>query len=162
MRPPIPAPEASPESEPSKLAVWEGLREVLTDRLLRALTELEALRQAAAGETRSSAGDKYETGREMIGQARAMQERIREEAQAGLDWMAARNPSSSGVFAWGSLVKASGNWYLVCPCPLEFFVQGIRIQGVSLSSPFGQACKGAREKESRIFRDRAVEMARIL
>jgi hypothetical protein len=127
------------------------------------MAELEALEQAAAGETRSSAGDKYETGREMIGQARAMQERIRADAQAGLDWLAGRNPSTpSGAFGWGALVLAAGTWYLVCPCPVEFHVRGIQIQGVSLASPFGQACKGAREGESRIFRDRAVEMARIL
>jgi len=136
---------------------------LLTDRLLRALGELEALEQAAAGETRSSAGDKYETGREMIGQARAMQERIRADAQAGLDWLVGRNPSSASVaFASGSLVLVSGIWYLVCPCPVELHVQGMRIQGVSLASPFGQACKGAREGESRLFRDHSVEIQRIL
>ena len=139
------------------------MRALLTDRLLRALGELEALEQAAAGETRSSAGDKYETGREMIGQARAMQERIRADAQAGLDWLVGRNPSTaSGAFAWGSLVLASGSWYLVCPCPVELHVLGIPIQGVSLASPFGQACKGAREGETRVFRDRSVEILRIL
>jgi len=139
------------------------LRALLTDRLLRALGELEALEQAAAGETRSSAGDKYETGREMIGQARAMQERIRADAQAGLDWLGGRNPSSASVaFASGSLVLVSGIWYLVCPCPVELHVQGMRIQGVSLASPFGQACKGAREGESRLFRDHSVEIQRIL
>ena len=139
------------------------MRALLTDRLLRALGELEALEQAAAGETRSSAGDKYETGREMIGQARAMQERIRADAQAGLDWLGGRNPSSASVaFASGSLVLVSGIWYLVCPCPVELHVQGMRIQGVSLASPFGQACKGAREGESRLFRDHSVEIQRIL
>ncbi|HXP89710.1 MAG TPA: hypothetical protein VN931_02160 [Fibrobacteria bacterium] len=141
----------------------DGLRRLLTDRLARTLAELEALEQAAAGETRSSAGDKYETGREMIGQARAMQERIRADAQAGLDWVACRNPSiPSEIFAWGALALASGTWYLVCPCPVELHVQGIPIQCVSLASPFGQACKGARQGEIRIFRDRAVEILRIL
>jgi hypothetical protein len=125
--------------------------------------ELDALDEAAQGETKSSAGDKYETAREMIGQARSMQHRIREETQALLDWLDRQDPSTSArAFAAGAVVRTSTGWFLVCPSPIEVEVAGHRVQGVTLASPFGQACKGARAGETRVFRDRTVEILEIL
>jgi transcription elongation GreA/GreB family factor len=45
---------------------------------------------------------------------------------------------------------------------VELTVKGIRVQGVTLASPFGQAFKGARAGETRTFRDRTVEILEIL
>jgi hypothetical protein len=147
----------------SKEAVLAAFRSVLALRLEQTRQELEALDQAAAGETKSSAGDKYETAREMIGQARAMQHRIRDEAQTCLDWLDRQDPSVvARTFALGSLVCTPGGWFLVCPSPVELEVNEIRVQGVTLASPFGQACKGTHEGETRAFRDRMVEILRIL
>jgi len=147
----------------TKSAVFAALRDQLVGKLERANLELAALDEAALGETKSSAGDKYETAREMIGQARSMQHRIREEAQALLDWLDRQNETGTALgFAAGSLVRTSGGWFLVCPAPVEIAADGIRVQGVTLASPFGQACKGARAGEKRVFRDRTVEILEIL
>lgn len=146
----------------SKSAALAALRELLAQRLEQARSELAELDQAAAGETKSSAGDKYETAREMIGQSRTMQRRIQDEAHASLDWLDRQTSSVASTFASGSLVRTSSGWFLVCPSPVELDVAGIRVQGVTLASPFGQACKGAREGETRIFRNRKVEILEIL
>ena len=147
----------------TKSAVFGSMRDQLVGRLDQANLELAALDEAALGETKSSAGDKYETAREMIGQARSMQHRIREEAQALLDWLGRQDATAKSLaFAAGSLARTAGGWFLVCPSPVEIAVGGIRVQGVTLASPFGQACKGARAGEKRVFRDRAVEILEIL
>lgn len=143
--------------------MFASLRDQLAGRLAQANLELAALDEAALGETKSSAGDKYETAREMIGQARSMQHRIREDAQTLMDWVDRQDPMvAARTFAAGSVVLVSTGWFLVCPAPVELTVKGIRVQGVTLASPFGQAFKGARAGETRTFRDRTVEILEIL
>ena len=147
----------------TKPAVFATLREQLAGKLEQANLELAALDEAALDETKSSAGDKYETAREMIGQARSMQHRIREEAQSLLDWLGRQDEvAKAHAFASGSLVRTVSGWFLVCPSPVEIQVDGIRVQGITLASPLGQACKGARQGETRVFRDRTVEILEIL
>ena len=54
----------------SKPKVHEACRVFLMQKIENLSTELEALREAAIAETKSSMGDKYETGREMMMQER--------------------------------------------------------------------------------------------
>jgi transcription elongation GreA/GreB family factor len=124
--------------------------------------ELEALDEAAANETKSSAGDKYETAREMFSQARDLQRRIREEAEAGLAWIERQRAEASRVACGpGALVETSEGWLLLGPVPVKIEVDGVAVQGVSAQSPLGQALKGARAGETRIFRERALVVLRF-
>lgn len=124
--------------------------------------ELEALDEAAANETKSSAGDKYETAREMFSQARDLQRRIREEAEAGLAWIERQRTETSRVACGpGALVETSDGWILLGPVPVRVEVDGVAVQGVSTQSPLGQALKGARPGEPRTFRERSISVTRL-
>ena len=105
--------------------------------------ELAELDEAAARETKSSAGDKYETAREMIAQSRRLMEGNLAEAEAALaalDRMDTAPPQAR--CGLGSLVETSGGWLLVGASLGEVEADGVAIRTLSLASPLGRALKG--------------------
>lgn len=135
----------------------------LEERRATALLELATLDEAAANETKSSAGDKYETAREMFSQARDMQRRIREEAEAGLEWLGRQQGAPLRDHCGpGALVKTSDGWLLIGPIPIQVDVDCTSVQGASLQSPLGLALKGARSGDRTVFRGRDIEIVVIL
>lgn len=104
--------------------------------------------QAAQNDTKSSAGDKYETGREM-----AQQESNRNMAQLHaankLKVLLDRVPViEASVIDNGSLVITdAGNFYLAIGAG-NLQVDGDSYMAISLASPIGQKMKGLKNGES--------------
>lgn len=147
----------------SKAEVLEAFAAGLRERCAAAGRELAALSDAAGNETKSSAGDKYETAREMFSQARDLQRRLLDEAQVQLDWISRQDPSTPRTSAGtGALVRTGEGWMLLGPIPSSVECAGSSIQGLSIQSPLGQALKGAREAGVVEFRSRRLEILRVL
>ena len=128
---------------PDRQTLLTQCRQSLESRKAEYARESASLDQAAAGETKSSAGDKYETGREMIAQARNLIQRNLAETLANLealDRMAAA-PLRDRI-GFGSLVETSGGWYWVGISLGEVEIPGGPVRTVSLASPLGAALKG--------------------
>lgn len=122
----------------------EQCRRGLEDRRRGYLSELASLDEAAARETKSSAGDKYETAREMIAQSRNVIGRALGEAEAGLsalDRMAAA-PAAGATVGFGSLVETSQGWCLVGASLGMIAWEGEDVKTLTLASPLGQVLKG--------------------
>ncbi len=104
--------------------------------------------QAAKDDTKSSAGDKYETGREM-----AQQESNRNMAQLHeankLKVQLQQVPViSSVVVENGSVVITdSGNFYVAISAG-SLQLDGVKYFAISLASPIGQKMKGLKAGES--------------
>ena len=142
--------------------ILDAFASLLESRCADARRELEALDEAAANETKSSAGDKYETAREMFAQARDLQRRIREEAESGLAWIDRQRAETSRIACGpGALVETAEGWMLLGPIPVKVEVDGVAVQGVSTQSPLGQAFKGARAGDTVAFRDRHIPVMRL-
>lgn len=115
------------------------------DAAQQAITEAQ---QAAQNDTKSSAGDKYETGREM-----AQQESNRNMAQLHeankLKVQLQQVPViPSVVVESGSVVITnSGNFYVAISAG-TLMADGVSYFAVSLASPIGQKMKGLRAGES--------------
>jgi transcription elongation GreA/GreB family factor len=110
--------------------------------------ELASLDEASARETKSSAGDKYETSREMIAQSRRLMEGNLAEVDAALatlDRMAGA-PAQAG-FGFGSLAETSQGWLLAGASLGDVEVDGVTVRTLSLASPLGQALKGRKAGE---------------
>lgn len=107
--------------------------------------------QAAKDDTKSSAGDKYETGREM-----AQQESNRNMAQLHeankLKVQLQQVPlNPSTVVESGSVVTTnSGNFYVAISAG-TLQVEGTTYFAISLASPIGQKMKGLKAGESFIL-----------
>jgi transcription elongation GreA/GreB family factor len=124
--------------------------------------ELQSLDEAAAAETKSSAGDKYETAREMIAQSRKLIERNLSETEAGLGILERMAAAPLGAqVGFGSLVETSLGWYLVGLSIGELEAQGVPVRTLSLASPLGMALKGRGVGESIPWRGDAFEILGI-
>lgn len=128
---------------PDKIRAVAGCRATLLARQADYRRELANLNEASARETKSSAGDKYETAREMIAQSRRLMEANLAEAEAALanlERMAVA-PARGGC-GFGSLLETSQGWLLVGISIGDVEVDGMAVRTLSLASPLGQALKG--------------------
>lgn len=147
---------------PDRGRILEACRDRIEARKKENLAEMQNLDAAAAAETKSSAGDKYETGRELIAQARRVIERNLAEVAAGLealDRMAAATPGAEA--AYGSLVETSNGWYLLGASLGEAETSHGPVRTVSLASPLGAALKGRKEGDRIPWRGAILEILRI-
>ena len=128
---------------PDRKALILQCRESLEARKSEYLRELRSVDEAAAGETKSSAGDKYETAREMMAQARNLLGRNLAETESGLDALARMAAAPlRPVIGFGSLVETDQGWHLLGASLGEREIAGITVRMMSLASPLGAALKG--------------------
>ncbi len=122
-------------------------------------SQLAQLADDQAGDTKSSAGDKFETSREMIqqeldrleGQARVLQEQL-------LQLEMAERADASERATIGSVVRvATGERYLLaCGIGRVKGVEGGPVYSISLESPLGAALAGVRAGEEVVFRGKRL------
>jgi transcription elongation GreA/GreB family factor len=147
---------------PDRLALILRCKEQLTARRAEYRRELMSLDEAAAGETKSSAGDKYETAREMIAQSRVLIARNLAEAEAGLDALARMAAAPlRPVIGFGSLVEIRAGWHLIGVGLGEMESSGIVVRMISLASPLGAALKGKTAGDRIPWRDAVLDVLRV-
>jgi transcription elongation GreA/GreB family factor len=148
---------------PDRSALLAVCRALLSARAEAYLRELASLNEAAAGETKSSAGDKYETAREMMAQQRNLLERNLAEAQAGLENLERMGVAPPGSrIAFGSLVETNLGWHLVGTGLGEVDCSGIVVRLISLASPLGGALKGRSAGDRIPWRGAELEILRVV
>ncbi|MCB0582321.1 MAG: hypothetical protein KDD10_23785 [Phaeodactylibacter sp.] len=123
---------------------------------------LEAAQEAGNSETRSSAGDKYETGRAMM---QAEQERHKAQLLKAIELknrLAQIRPDHSSETAGpGSLVITNhGKFYLSAGLG-KVKLEGAVYFAVSPESPLGHALKGRKKGEQFIFQGRNYAVGEI-
>ncbi|MEO6094531.1 MAG: 3-oxoacyl-ACP synthase [Fibrobacteria bacterium] len=147
---------------PDRNALLVRCREHLAAGHAEYLLELKNLDEAAAGETKSSSGDKYETAREMIAQSRNLIARNLAEAEARLDDLARMAAAPlRPVIGFGSLVETDGGWYLIGASLGEWDISGIVVRMISLASPLGAALRGKGAGDRIPWRGAALEVIRV-
>ncbi|MFD0752283.1 3-oxoacyl-ACP synthase [Mucilaginibacter calamicampi] len=104
--------------------------------------------QAAKDDTKSSAGDKYETGREM-----AQQESNRNIAQVHeankLKIQLSQVPvNASKVVENGSVVITDAGSFYMAVSAGTLLIEGINYFAISLASPIGQKMKGLKQDDA--------------
>jgi transcription elongation GreA/GreB family factor len=143
----------------SLLLEW---KKFLEHKLHAVEIELQQLQLASMAETKSSAGDKYETAREMLAQSRRILEKSEDETRAllmGLERML--QTDGSGPIHFGSLVRLDETWYLIGLNAGAYPGDDGEVQGISLQSPLGQALKGKHKNESISWRQKSLQIRDI-
>ncbi|MDG1106118.1 MAG: 3-oxoacyl-ACP synthase [Cyclobacteriaceae bacterium] len=116
-------------------------------------SELVGLQEASNQDTKSSAGDKYETGRSMI---------VLEKEKLGIQLMAAYKlkkaldlinlGKSINKVGLGALVKESNNFYYFSANFGVLDIADVKVFALSTLSPIGQAMLGKTPGSSYTFR----------
>lgn len=118
---------------------------------------LEQAREASLQETKSSAGDKYETGREMMRIQSDMQALHLYEAQDLLHRLERVDVSQVHTSVRpGAVVLTDVGLYFISQSIGPVVLDGLEYQTMSLASPLGKVIKGLSCGESAPFRERTV------
>jgi len=121
-------------------------------RINRALAGIKDLDEALKMESKSSAGDKYETGRAMIN-LEFDKLLLQLEQYKGLKKtlaFAGQNPNL-GIIGLGSVVKTSAAHYFLSIPAGEILVENEKFYAIGINSPIAQALLGKKEKENFSF-----------
>ncbi len=135
--------------------MWEACLTQVKNRIATAQQALDLAKEASLDDTKSSAGDKYETTREMMRQEIDRNERLLREAEHLQDQLE-KIPleTSSEIVQLGSLITTDkGKFYLSISLG-TLKVNGIDYWAVSSESPIGHLLKGKKKGDRITFNQR--------
>ncbi|MEN7550778.1 3-oxoacyl-ACP synthase [Rapidithrix thailandica] len=133
------------------------------DRILTAQKAIQAAREAANDESKSSMGDKYETGRAMM--------QLEQEKYAGQLSNAIQlkkvleqiNPEkqASAQVELGSLVKTNYGYLYLSVSLGQIALDDLQCFAVSPVSPIGKTCLGLQKGDTFTFNGRAYRLEEV-
>ncbi|AWW00170.1 transcription elongation factor [Arcticibacterium luteifluviistationis] len=131
-------------------------------RLSEAKKAMEAAQDAANEDTKSSAGDKFETSRAMAHNDHILYSRQWHEANHDWNILQSINPEQSFVLAsQGSLVKTSMGLFFLCISSGVLEAGGEKVMLTSLLSPIGEILKGKKKGEKVNFRGKDLKVLSV-
>jgi len=145
-----------------KQQLYDYCKKYLATRIEEAQQNIADVQEASVNETKSSAGDKYETSREMM-QQEINRERSRlyelQKLKASLDVI---SPLQENVLVQtGSIVYTDlGNYYIAVSLG-AVENNGIIFQTISLASPIGSRLSGLKKGDSFIFNNKAIRILKV-
>ena len=143
---------------PNKQSVIVAIKNKISATKANITESLDSERFAIQQETKSSAGDKYETQREMIQADIRRSEAQLEETKINEEMMDHFHEFNGSIIL-GTLVHlAQGNNQLILfigPAVGDLMVEGQKIKTISSVSPFGQLLMGKRQGESFSFNEKS-------
>lgn len=139
------------------------IREILVARVATARKAMDEAQASANEEGKSSAGDKYETGRAMAQNIRDMNARQLQEAQTALEGFdkISSKPQTSKIEA-GSLIQTNEGWFFLGAGLGKIETEEIRnLVALSVSAPLGQAFLGKKPGQEVSFLGKSTPILAI-
>lgn len=145
----------------------QALHQQCLDLLASKIATLEQMisdaQQAASEDTKSSAGDKFETSREMMKLEINKNSQQLSKANQMLQRLQQINPSiPKDKVGFGSLVIANEGKYYFSVGLGKVIVDGESYFALSMASPIGQALSGHEANERVAFMNREIQIKEIL
>lgn len=133
-------------------------------RIQTAETALEQAREASNDDTKSSAGDKYETSREMMQQDIDRNKRLLMDAEDNLRVLKSIDITSnpSEVVRHGSLVETTQGSFYISVSAGQLSLDGKSVFAVSPASPIGKALLEKKKGAKIDFNGRAYLIENVI
>ena len=144
--------------------LWLSILDTARERVAAAEAHLESLRESLGSESKSTAGDKHETGRAMIQQEMERAVEALGAARNMLGALQAQAPASGPPVRWGSWVQL-GNLQLVIAQPMGRLATEVAdVQVVSPTAPLAQALlqTGAHPGDEVSFNGKTLRVVDVL
>lgn len=146
----------------NKTALYTHCQSLVQQKLDEAEAAMRAAQTAANEETKSSAGDKYETGRAMMHLEKEKLASQHAEALKLKKVLDQINPSRrTEKVALGSLVETNVGWFFVAVGLGQVKVEGQTYFLISPAAPIGRLLWGKAVNESFIFNGKEVVINHI-
>lgn len=134
-----------------KKTLYELCLSFIEQRIQTAETALEQAREASNDDTKSSAGDKYETSREMMQQDIDRNKRLLIDAQENLRLLKAVEITDADVVKHGSLVNTNEGMFYISVSAGQLNAEGQVVFAISPASPIGKLLLGKKKGDSFSF-----------
>lgn len=146
----------------NKAHIISKVLEILEDRIVSSQEELNSIKDAIAAETKSSAGDKFETSREMMNQSKdKLLNHIAElNKQKTILKLININLKKESVSP-GALIQTSNGNFLISSSFGKVEIEDKIVMLISTASPLFQEMKRMHVKDSFEFRNRKYEILSI-
>lgn len=132
-----------------KQKVYDRGKKMVNDKVLLLQKNLADLIESTRNETKSSAGDKYETGRAML---QIEQDNVRKQLKDALEQKAAFEQidiaRDSAKITLGSLVKTDKGYFFISMALGKINIEGAAVIALSPQSPLGSKLKNLKATES--------------
>ena len=137
---------------------------MLQQRAFTAEQAMNAAQEAANGEDKSSAGDKYETSRAMGQLDRNMNAKQLAEVQKELAELERleKNPPKTDMVYSGSLIKTSMGYLYIAVGLGKQEIENQHVVLLSKNSPLAMALLGKKAKEQLVFNGKIIGVEQIL
>ena len=134
----------------------------IEQRIYAARTAMQAAQESSSSETKSSAGDKYETGREMANAERDRNAAHMQQAQQLQAELARISPDAAcDTVRPGALVTTSLGRFYISISAGKLVLDGPEIFAVSAAAPVAVALKGRRAGEEAAFNGKLVRVLAV-
>ncbi len=131
------------------------LKSLLDERMEVSMKAMQAAQESANDQSKSSAGDKYETSRSMGQLDRNMHARQYEQARQERTILERLEGISEKTtyerVAVGTLVKTTAGYFFIAVSAGAVLMDKITVLAVSSASPIGQVLMGKQVKDSFLF-----------
>ena len=133
------------------------------ERVSRLQSSIKDLEHDLGNETKSSAGDKYETSREMMNtEINKLQNQLQSFKKLKEVLAVIENRKASTTVQLGSIVKTdAANYFISIPVG-EIKVEEEKYYAIGLNSPIGKLLLGKEKGEQFIFQQKEFSIKKIL
>ena len=146
-----------------KEALYQQCEDFVNTRLQTIQTTISSHQKSLRSETKSSAGDKHETGRAMLQlemEKVGQQLYAVQQMQQTLTKINSSKPSTN--IALGSVIKTSSAYYYLGISAGELTIKETVYFGISPSSPIGKLLMGKKVEDTFIWRGKEIKIDRVL
>lgn len=148
-------------SFPSKETILTHCLTKITERIKVCQEALQEMQDASGEETKSSAGDKYETAREMLQQERSKYAAQLQQALRDREILLQIPKEKTEKVVTGALLHTSWGVFLLGISLGRLNIEGQEITCISLEAPLTQVLKTMQVGEKISFRGRSLELKAI-
>ena len=133
------------------------------ERVSRLQSSIKDLEHDLGNETKSSAGDKYETSREMMNtEINKLQNQLQSFKKLKEVLAVIENRKASTTVQLGSIVKTSAANYFISIPVGEIMVEEEKFYAIGLNSPIEKLLLGKQEGEQFVFQQKEFSIKKIL
>ena len=145
-----------------KAQLYQICQRFIEQRIETAETALEQAREASNDDTKSSAGDKFETTREMMQQDISRNKRLLMDAKQNLQVLESiKDLAPSDRIKNGSLVVTSEGSFYISISAGQLNIDGQTIFAISALSPIGQLLLGKKVNDTITFNQKEYSILEI-
>ena len=145
-----------------KKELYTKCLEFAETRWLMVNTAMNEIQKSLLSETKSSAGDKHETGRAMLQIEREKTGNQLAEIQKTKEILKKINVSkTSNIVSLGSVVFTSKSNYFIAISAGNILIDNQEFYAIAIDTPIGQLLKSKQIRDEVVFRDEKIKIEKV-